>query len=390
MSNYDFFQAFIEQARDIFKTQGFVPLHAPIFGGRERELVVDTLNTTFVSSIGNYVEEFEQALASYTGARYAVATTSGTAALHVALVLAGVKAADEVVTAPLSFVATCNAIAYCGASPLFLDVDPDTLGLSPSSLANFLEEHSEIRDDGLCWNKLSGSIIRACVPVHNFGHPVRIGEISRICQENNIELIEDAAESLGSRLGKEHTGCTGLAGVLSFNGNKIITTGGGGALITDDSEIAARAKHITTTAKKPHAYEYFHDEVGFNYRLPNLNAALGCAQLEQLDSFVEAKRNLASHYFSWFKDWPDVDFFVERDQTTANYWLNAILFEEKAKQDEFLRFTNSHGVMTRPMWKSLHKLPMFKECFSGDLSQAKRIEERLVAIPSNPNSIFLN
>ena len=383
-----FLNAFIAMVREAFNSSDPIPLHAPIFQGQERELVLDTIESTFVSSVGGYVGRFEEGLARYTGARYAIATSSGTAALHTALTLVNVQQNDEVITTPLSFVATSNAIVYCGASPVFLDIDPDTLGLSPASLVNFLEEYSEMHDDGLCWNKLSGAVIRACVPVHNLGHPARVDELAKICRSRNIALIEDAAESLGSHSQFKHTGCTGVIGILSFNGNKIITAGGGGALIMDDEKLAARAKHITTTAKRPHAYQFFHDEVGFNYRLPNINAALGCAQLEQLGVFVEAKRALASYFSSWFQNVSDVEFFVERDGTFANYWLNAILFKDKREQIEFLEYTNQEKVMTRPMWKSLHSLPMYKKCFSDDLVHAQSIEERLVTIPSSANAIL--
>ena len=275
MSSDRFIRAFVTEVRSIYQTQDFIPLHAPVFEGKEKELVIQALESTFVSSVGKSVEEFEAAIARYTGAQYAVAVSSGTAALHSALYAIGVERGHEVITTPLTFVATCNAVSYCGAKPIFVDVSLDSLGLSPQSLAEFLEQNAEVRDDGNCWNRSSESIIRACVPVHNLGHPVQIQEIAKICARYNIVLVEDAAESLGSLSHAKHTGRMGQVGVLSFNGNKIITTGGGGALITDDESLAKKLKHLTTTAKQPHPWLFRHDEVGFNYRLPNLNASLG-------------------------------------------------------------------------------------------------------------------
>ena len=383
MSNKEFIDAFVSMVREVFSTNEFVPLHAPCFGDLEKELVLETLTSTFVSSVGQFVDEFEVQLAQYTGAGFVVATNTGTAALHTALYLLGVRATDEVITTPLTFVATCNSISYCGARPVFIDVDQDTLGLCPAKLAEFLEEYGEIRDDGLCWNKFSECVIRACVPVHNLGHSAKIEEIAVICAKYKIPVIEDAAESLGSRRNNVHTGRRGLVGTLSFNGNKIITTGGGGALITDDEELAQRARHISTTAKLSHPWLFKHDEVGFNYRLPNLNAALGCAQLKQLDRFVSEKRQLAAHYDKWFEDWPQARFFSESPNSRSNYWLNAILLDDCVARDEFLDRTNGVGVMTRPMWTPMHTLPMYKSCQRTDLTNAEWIEERLVNIPSS-------
>jgi aminotransferase in exopolysaccharide biosynthesis len=383
MKDSVFFPQFVSMVRDIFSTDDFIPLHAPQFKGREKELVLQTLESTFVSSVGEFVEEFEKQLANYTGAGFVVATNSGTAALHTALHLADVQPGDEVITVPLTFVATCNAIRYCGAEPVFVDVESQTLGLCPVSLGNFLEEHAQVRDDGLCWNRTSGRIIRACVPVHNLGHPVCISDIETICARYNIHLIEDAAESLGSLISGTHTGRTGLMGVLSFNGNKIITTGGGGALITDNEELAQKAKHYTTTAKQFHPWLFLHDEVGFNYRLPNINAALGCGQLEQLAEYVEAKRALALRYREWFDEIAAVEFFSEPVDAYSNYWLNAILLENRKARDSFLEYTNRAGVMTRPMWTPMPTLPMYQNCQSSDLTIAEAIEARLVNIPSS-------
>ena len=383
MSNSDFIDSFVAMVRETFKTNEFIPLHAPRFEGREKEMVLATLESTFVSSVGECVDEFEQSIARYTGAQFAVATSSGTAALHTALHTAGVVQGDEVITTPLTFVATCNAVSYCGARPVFVDVDYDTLGLCPQSLAGFLEAHADIHDDGRCRNRTSGKVIRACVPVHNLGHPARVGEIAKVCARYNIAVIEDAAASLGSLSGAQHTGRVGLMGVLSFNGNKIITTGGGGALITDDAVLAERLKHLTTTAKQPHPWLFQHDEVGFNYRLPNLNAALGLAQMAQLDDFVAKKRSLAAHYANWFGQWPQVTFFSERAGVRSNYWLNAFLLLDRQARDEFLGRTNECGIMTRPMWTPMHTLPMYQNCQRFNLDNAELIENTLVNIPSS-------
>ena len=387
MSLDGFIRAFVTEVRNIYQTQDFIPLHAPVFKGGEKKLVIQALESTFVSSIGKSVEEFEAAIARYTGAQYAVAVSSGTAALHSALYAIGVERGHEVITTPLTFVATCNAVSYCGAKPIFVDVSLDSLGLSPQSLEEFLEQNAEVRDDGNCWNHSSESIIRACVPVHNLGHPVQIQEIAKICDRYNIVLVEDAAESLGSLSHAEHTGRMGQVGVLSFNGNKIITTGGGGALITDDEALAKRLKHLTTTAKQPHPWLFRHDEVGFNYRLPNLNAALGLAQLAQLDDFVEKKRRLARHYEEWLIEWPEFQFFSEPSGGQSNYWLNAIITPNRETRDEVLRRTNDLGIMTRPMWTPMHTLPMYEHCQRLQLDNAESIENRFVNIPSSVVSL---
>ena len=387
MSSDGFIQAFVTEVRNIYQTQDFIPLHAPVFKGEEKDLVIQALESTFVSSVGKSVEEFEAAIARYTGARHAVAVSSGTAALHTALHAVGVERGHEVITTPLTFVATCNAVSYCGAQPVFVDVNLNSLGMSPESLADFLEQNAEVRDDGNCWNRSTESIIRACVPVHNLGHPVEIEEIATICGHYNITLIEDAAESLGSFRHAQHTGTVGRVGVLSFNGNKIITTGGGGALITDDEALAKRLKHLTTTAKQPHPWLFQHDEVGFNYRLPNLNASLGLAQLAQLDDFVQKKRRLARHYEEWLIEWPEIQLFSEPTGAKSNYWLNAIITPNRQTRDEVLRHTNELGVMTRPMWTPMHTLPMYEHCQRLQLDNAESIENRFVNIPSSVVSL---
>ena len=382
MKSQLYINEFVEFVQEIYRTKEFIPLHAPRFGDKERNYVLDTLDSTYVSTIGEYVDEFERRLSEYTGAKYVVATINGTAALHAALMVCGIQPEDEVITSPLTFIATCNAVHYCGAQPLFVDVEWDTLGLSPESLAIFLGDHAEIRDDDLCWNKKTGRIIRACLPIHNLGHPARVKEIDEICKKYNIVVIEDAAESLGSFTSSIHTGRTGQIGTLSFNGNKIITTGGGGALITDDRDLARRAKHLTTTAKQPHPWLFLHDQVGYNYRLPNINAALGCAQMEQLPTFVNKKRKLAHQYRNWFAE-RDQEFVSEPSGAASNYWLNSIVLANTDERDEFLTFTNSRNVMTRAMWTPMHTLPMYRGCYRTDLSNTEAIEKRLVNIPSS-------
>lgn len=374
------FSDVIDFIRTAYKTDEFLPLHEPVFFGNEKKYLEECIDSTFVSSVGKYVDRFEEMMAAYTGARYAVATVNGTAALHIALKLAGVDAHSEVITQPLTFIATCNAISYCGASPVFVDVDRSTMGLSPESLKDFLKHETMQKTDG-CYNRSSGKKIAAVVPMHTFGHACRIGEIAALCDEYNIVLVEDAAESLGSFYKGRHTGTFGKISAFSFNGNKTITTGGGGMIVTDDEALAKRAKHITTTAKLPHPYEYVHDEIGYNYRLPNLNAALGCAQMETLDEILENKRVLAEEYACFFKD-PEMTFFTEPMDSRSNYWLNALVLSGKAERDAFLKATNDAGVMTRPIWQLMSRLKMFESCQSGDLSNAVWLEERVVNIPS--------
>lgn len=371
----------IQFVRDYFGTNEFIPLHAPVFPGREKEYVADTIESTFVSSVGTYVDRFEEDIASYTGSSKAVATVNGTAALHISLKLAGVEAGDLVITQPLTFVATCNAIAYCNAEPVFIDVDRETLGLSARALETWLEENARVDAEGVCRTRIDDNVVRACVPMHTFGHPADLEGLVSVTRRWNIVLVEDAAESLGSFYKGKHTGTFGALGTLSFNGNKIMTTGGGGMILAGEA-LAARAKHLTTTAKKPHTYEYIHDELGYNYRLPNLNAALGCAQLEQLETFIEAKRALATAYLELLAG-TSLAFVKEPAGCRSNYWLNAVICEDKAHRDELLHTTNGQGVMTRPVWALMNHLGMYQSCRRGDLSNAEWLEARVVNLPSS-------
>jgi len=374
-------QDIIRFIRQLYQTADFIPLHEPKFFGNEKVFVLDCINSTYVSSVGKYVDRFEQMMASYTGAKFAVATVNGTAALHIALKLVGVSQGDEVITQPLTFIATCNAINYCGATSVFVDVERDTLGLSPDSLRAFLEGNTIQTAKG-CINKTTGRRIAAVVPMHTFGLPCRIDEIAKICEEFHIPLVEDAAESMGSYYRGKHTGTFGKCAAFSFNGNKTITSGGGGMIVTDDEALAKRAKHITTTAKKPHPYEFVHDEIGYNYRLPNINAALGCAQMESLPHLLESKRTIALAYAEFFAS-STVAFIAEPKHASANYWLNALLLEDRQARDVFLKELNDAGVMSRPIWRLMNELPMFRDCQATDLTNAKWLEERVVNIPSS-------
>lgn len=347
----------VELVRDIYKTDEFIPLHAPTFQGREKEYVLETIESTFVSSVGKYVDEFEDKVAAFTGANKAIAVVNGTAALHVALTLVGVGRGDIVITQALTFVATCNAIHQLGAEPLFIDVCDKTLGLCPQSLSDFLSEQAYLDDQGVCRLRETNQKISAVVPMHTFGHPVNLELLLQVAAKWNIDIVEDAAESLGSYYRGQHTGTFGRFAALSFNGNKIITTGGGGVILSRGVEDAKRAKHITTTAKVPHPYEYVHDEPAFNYRMPNINAALGCAQIERLNEILASKRSLASEYRSFFKA-SSFQFIDEPEGTRSNFWLNAIRCENRKARDELLKKTNSEGVMTRPVWTLMHRLPM--------------------------------
>ncbi len=368
--------------REKFNTpEEFIPLHEPRFVGNERKYVLDAIDSTFVSSVGAYVDKFEKSVATKTGAKYAVATSNGTSALHIALVAAGVQEGEEVLTQALTFVATANAISYAQANPVFVDVDKDTMGLSPSKLRVFLENYAQIKEEGT-FNKKTGAKIGACMPMHTFGFPCRIDEIVAICDEFNIPVVEDSAESFGSSYKGKHTGTFGKLGVYSLNGNKTITCGGGGVIVTDDEKWAKLAKHITTTAKVPHSWEYDHDMIGYNYRMPNLNAAMACAQLEQLDEYVKNKRELASFYSEFFKD-KAFDFAVEGEDSYSNYWLMAVILEDLEQRNQFLEFTNQNKVMTRPIWKLMNKLKMFENCQTDDLENSLWLEERVVNIPSS-------
>jgi len=369
--------------RNIFKEESkFIPLHEPRFVGNEKEYILDAIDSTFVSSVGEYVDKFEKMMCDITGAKYAIATVNGTNSLHLALLLAGVEKEDEVLTQSLTFIATANAISYANATPHFVDVDKETLGLSPSKLKSYLEEIAEV-ENGECYNKATGKRIAACVPMHTFGLPLYIDELVSVCNEYHIPVVEDAAESLGSTYKDKHTGTFGLLGVFSFNGNKTVTAGGGGAVITNDEALAKRAKHLSTQAKKPHKWEYEHDEVGYNYRMPNLNAALACAQLEQLNKYISNKRELSNLYFEFFKDNKYIDLVREVDRAKSSYWLNAVILKDRSERDNFLEYTNDNGVMTRPIWSLMNKLEMFKNCPKSNLSNAEWLEDRVVNITSS-------
>lgn len=378
MYNYSDTISFIKES---FKTEAFIPLHVPHFGGNEKQYLIDTIDTTFVSSVGAFVDRFEEMMAGITNTKKAVAVVNGTAGIQVALKLSGVKSNDEVITQALTFVATVNAIAYNNAHPIFVDVDLDTMGLSPKAVELFLNEYGDLREDG-CYNKKTGRKISACVPMHTFGFPVHLDELITICNKWKIAIVEDAAESLGSYYKGKPTGSIADIGVFSFNGNKIVTSGGGGAIVTNKMELGIKGKYLTTTAKKPHPYEFFHDEIGFNFRMPNLNAALACAQLEQLDQFLENKRQLASQYKSFF-DSNGLKFRTELPETKANYWLMCLELENKTERDLFLKITNENQVMTRPIWQLMFRLPMYEHCQKDEQTNALFLEERIVNIPSS-------
>ena len=367
--------------RSVYGQESFIPLHRPVFAGKEKAMLADCIDSNFVSSVGARVDEFEARIAAFTGASYGVAVVNGTCALQVALRVAGVEPGCEVVTQALTFVATCNAIAHAGAVPVFVDVERDTLGMDPEALTDWLENHAKRRDGG-CFNSRTGRRIAACQPMHTFGHPCRVDRIAEICAEWGIALVEDAAESLGSSYQGRHTGTFGRLGVFSFNGNKILTTGGGGMIVTDDEDLAKHAKHLTTTARVPHAYEFVHDELGYNFRMPNLNAALGCAQMEQLPAFLAAKREIAKSYSAFFDEY-EVEFVREPEHARSNYWLNAIILENSSKRDVFLKVTNKQGIMSRPIWRLMSDLPMYAECQTDGLEVSKWLEERVVNLPSS-------
>lgn len=376
------FEQVAQFIKEQYPNKEFIPLHAPVFNGNERKYVLDTIDSTFVSSVGAYVDKFEEIMCQITGAKFAVAIVNGTNALHLALILAGVTAQDEVIGQSLTFIATYNALSYIGAQPVFIDVDKDTLGLSPIAIEQFLQANAEKRADNYTYNKDTGRRIKACVPMHTFGLPCRIDEIAQICYKWNITLVEDAAESIGSYYKGIHTGLYGALGTFSLNGNKTVTSGGGGAIVTDDEILAKRAKHLSTQAKVAHPWAFIHDEVGYNYRMPNLNAALACAQLEQLDSFIENKRELASLYQKKFESL-EIDCCHEIADAKANYWLNAIILKDKNERDAFLKYMNECGVMARPVWELMHRLPMFKYAQRDEQANSEWIADRLVNIPSS-------
>lgn len=398
------FDKIVQLIRGIYNSpKDFIPLHTPIFKGNEKKYLEECIDTTFVSSVGKFVDQFENQMATFTGSTKAVSCVNGTNALHLALQLVDVKQDTEVITQPLTFIATANAIAYCGALPVFLDVDMDTMGLSPKALKNWLKQNVELREVKVKgafsqpkplpqpqpYNRSTGRRISSCVPMHTFGHPCRIAEIVDICKAYNIPVIEDAAESLGSYYKGKHTGTFGKIGILSFNGNKVLTTGGGGMLLFQDEELAKRAKHLTTQAKVPHPWKFNHDAVGYNYRMPNINAALGLAQLEQLPKFLESKRKIAESYKHFFSiiqspnaNQPSV-FISEPLNSLSNYWLNCVLFSNREERDAFLKYSNEKGVMTRPAWTLMNELKMFKDCETDELLNARNLSNRLVNLPSS-------
>ena len=367
---------------ELYDAQDFVPLAVPVFIGNEKKYLDECIDTTFVSSVGKFVDRFELDIAQYTGCKRAVVCVSGTNALHMALMLAGVERDDEVLTQALTFIATCNALSYIGAHPVFIDVDRDTMGLSPSAIREWLCKNAEMKN-GQCYNKRTGRRVKACVPMHTFGHPVHLDELVEVLNEYNIPMVEDAAESIGSLYKGKHTGTFGKVGALSFNGNKTITTGGGGMMLFNDEELGAYAKHITTQAKIPHRWEFRHDHIGYNYRMPNINAALGCAQLEHIEEYVVSKRETAKAYEEFFKDIPDIEFFVEPKDTRSNYWLNVVILKDKEAQLDFLQYTNDNGVMTRPIWELMNRLPMFEHCENDGLKNTIWFADRVVNIPSS-------
>lgn len=371
----------IKFIKDSFCGKEFISLHEPKFNGNEKKYLLETIDSTFVSSVGAYVDRFEVMMAELTKTKKAVAVVNGTSALQVGLRLVGVEPGDEVITQALTFIATINSIIYNGASPVFIDVDIETMGLSPTAVQDFLEEYGETRN-GICFNKKTNKKLSACLPMHTFGFPVKLDELRKVCSDWNIPIVEDAAESIGSEYKGMPTGSFGKVGIFSFNGNKIVTSGGGGAIVTNDIDLGNKAKHLTTTAKVPHAYEYVHDAIGYNFRMPNLNAALACAQLEQLPGFLQNKRLLAKEYETFFKD-RGINFRTEQPDTKANYWLMCIELENKEERDLFLRETNDNKVMTRPIWQLIFKSPLYSNFQRDNQKNAIFLEERIVNIPSS-------
>lgn len=376
------FQTIVDRIRQIYnKPEEQIYLHEPVFLGNEKKYLEECIDSTFVSSVGKFVDRFEEMMEAYTGAKKAVVCVNGTNALQLALQLVGVEREDEVLTQALTFIATANAISYCGAQPVFLDVDKETMGLSPDAVERWLENNAIVKE-GICYNKTTNRRIKACVPMHTFGHPIRILELLAVCEKYHIELVEDAAESLGSFYKGKHTGTFSKIGILSFNGNKTITTGGGGMLLFNDEALAKKAKHLSTQAKIPHAWEFAHDAIGYNFRMPNLNAALGCSQLEHIDKILINKRKTAKAYQDHFAS-TNIHFFCEPDDCQSNYWLNAILLPNKEERDAFLKYTNENGVMTRPIWQLMNRLTMFADCQTDNLTNSIWFEERIVNIPSS-------
>jgi perosamine synthetase len=363
-------------------TEKTLALHEPEFRGREWEYLKECVDTGWVSSVGKFVDRIEHDLADYTGAGFAIATANGTAALHVCLILAGVEAGDEVLMPALTFIATANAVSYCGATPHFVDSEPVSLGVDARSLSEHLQRVAEVRGDQ-CINKLTGASIRALVVMHVFGHPADLDALADVAANWRLVLIEDAAESLGSSYKGRHTGTRGVISALSFNGNKLVTTGGGGAILTNDPEIARHAKHLTTTARVAHRWSFIHDELGYNYRMPNLNAALGCAQLERLTEMLERKRELAVRYAAAFQRVSSASFLLEPPGTRSNYWLNAIVLKDPDLRDTVLQRLNDAGYMSRPIWTLMHRLPMYEDCPRADLAVAEAMEASVINMPSS-------
>ncbi len=369
------------------RNRDFIALHEPYFKGQEWAYIKQCLDSGWVSSSGQYVDRLEKQLEEYTGASFALAVVNGTAALHLCLQIAGVGAGDEVLIPALTFVATANAVSYCGAVPHFIDSEERTLGVDPYKLAQYLDGIAELKS-GVCINKTTGRPIKALVPMHTFGHPVDMDPLVELSKKFRLELIEDAAESLGSYYKEQHTGCMGRAAILSFNGNKIVTTGGGGAILTNDKSVFGLAQHLVAQAKIPHKWSFHHDMVGYNYRMPNINAALGCAQLEQLPDFIAKKRALAFDYQKSFEGIDGVKIFKEADFARSNYWLNVLILDKKHahQRDSLLELTHKNGIMTRPAWTLLNKLPMYESCPHMDLSGSESLERRIINLPS---SVFL-
>jgi len=365
---------------------GPVVLHEPFFNGNERQYVTDCIDTNWVSTVGKYVNLFEQLISRTTGAKHAIATINGTAALHICLLLAGVQPGDEVLMQALTFVASANAIAYCNATPHFVDVNRTSMGICPEKLREHLKSACEIKD-GVLHNRATGRPIRVLMVMHTFGHPSQLDELKQVCEEFRLKLVEDAAEAIGSEYNGRHVGNLGLLSALSFNGNKTITTGGGGAVLTNDDALAQRARHLTTTGKVTHIWEYHHDCIAYNYRLPNINAALGCAQLEQLGDIIMKKRVLASRYQHEFRQVGELDFFTETKGVKSNYWLNAVMLKEPdmEKRNQLLDKLNADGIMVRPIWNLMNRLPMYQSCPAADLSMSHALEDSLINIPSSPS-----
>ena len=370
--------------RELYGTNEFIPLPKPVFSNLEKIYLSQAIDSGYVSSVGKEVIEFEEKISRFVGVKHAVAVNNGTSALHVALRVIGARENTEIITQSLTFVATCNAIKYCNAEPVFVDVSKETMGLCPLSLNNFLEEHCEVRNDGRCWNKLSKKEIVACLPMHTYGFPVKLKELNETCSKFNIPIIEDAAESLGSKYYSEHVGRVGKLSTLSFNGNKIITSGGGGMILTNDDKAAEELRHLTTTAKLKHDWLFDHDKVGYNYRMPNINAALGIAQLNKIDQFIKNKREIAIEYQKWGHE-NSYYFFSEPDNTISNYWLNTLILDDIDERENILRVTNDNKIMTRPAWTPMHQLEIYKNCFSYNLKNTKWFNERIVNVPSSVN-----